>query len=643
MRRICRSFTIWYQLPQESVRHLAPSDYHTGIDERRPIHVRRAARAVADNQKREKTKTVKIPLSEYRSMLAKYLKPQTGSVVVLSVFLFSNIGLRLINPQILRYFIDAAKSGGVSANLIGAAFLFMGIALVQQVLSIFAAYFSEKVSWTASNKLRFDLMEHCLYLDMSYHNKHTPGEMIERVDGDVIAMGSFFSQFILQILGNVLLLLGILILLFLEDWRIGVGLTAFTIITFAALNACRNLAIPAWKALREKTAELYGYLEERMSGSEDIRSCDAIPFMLRGFYQLTRDRLKRQIRAALATNVIVNASFILFAVGNALALGLSAYLKQQNMITIGTVYLIFHYANMVNGPIQRITFQMETFQRAGAGITRIHEITHTESKIQDGMTMAPAERPVSVDFDGVSFSYGGEQSDEETVLEDLSFRLEPGRVLGLLGRTGSGKTTLIRLLYRLYDPTSGVVRLQDRDLKTLTLSSLRRSIGMVTQSVQVFEATLRDNLTLFSPDVDDQRVVEVIESIGLGDWYNTLDGGLDTTVKAGGLGLSAGQAQLLAFARIFLLKDPGLVILDEASSRLDPATEALLERAVDTLVRDRTAIIIAHRLSTVMRADEILILDGGRVRERGDRAKLQRNPASRFHKLLQTGLEEVMV
>ena len=221
-------------------------------------------------------------------------------------------------------------------------------------------------------------------------------------------------------------------------------------------------------------------------------------------------------------------------------------------------------------------------------------------------------------------------------------------IIGVAGGTGSGKTTLTRLLFRLYDVDEGAIALNGRDLRSVSLSDLRQHVGMVTQDVQLFEATVRDNLTLFRnrsnrnhPHIADADILTAVETLGLGDWLRALPDGLDTVLQSGGQGLSGGQAQLLAFARVFL-RDPKLVILDEASSRLDPATEQLLEKAIDRLLHGRTAIIIAHRLRTVQRADDILILENGRVLEHGRRIALANNPASRFHRLLQTGLEEVL-
>ena len=215
-----------------------------------------------------------------------------------------------------------------------------------------------------------------------------------------------------------------------------------------------------------------------------------------------------------------------------------------------------------------------------------------------------------MEFDGVTFGYG-----DEPVLEDVSLRLEPGRVLGLLGRTGSGKTTMTRLLFRLYDPTSGVVRVGGEDIRRIPVAELRRHISMVTQDVRLFHGTVRDNLTFFDETIPDGRLLEVIDELRMGPWLLALPDGLDTRLLSEG-GLSAGEAQLLAFARVFL-QGSGVLILDEASSRLDRSTEQMIERAVDRLVRDRTVIVIAHHLATVRRCDEIVIMEHGRIVEQG--------------------------
>jgi ATP-binding cassette subfamily B protein len=284
-----------------------------------------------------------------------------------------------------------------------------------------------------------------------------------------------------------------------------------------------------------------------------------------------------------------------------------------------------------------LTQQAESIQTIGASTERLADLRRVKTKIEDGPGVDMPSGPLSLTFDGVCFGY----VEDEQVLDNLSFGLEPGTVMGLLGRTGSGKTTLARLIFRLYDSTAGQIALGGVAVRDARLGDLRRRVAIVTQDVQLFQASVRDNLTFFDHSVPDERIQAVIEELELADWYQSLPKGLDTRLESGGRGLSAGEAQLLAFTRVFL-RDPGLVILDEASSRLDPATEARIERAVEKLLQDRTAIIIAHRLGTVHRADDIMILEEGHVAEYGDREQLATDPTSRFYSLLQTGLEEVL-
>jgi ATP-binding cassette subfamily B protein len=579
-----------------------------------------------------------ISLRQYGDLLAKYLKPQWVRVLLLAVVLLGGIGLQLLNPQITRFFIDTATQGGALEALTGAALLFLGVAIFNQILAVAATYLGENVGWTATNMLRIDLALHCLKLDMSFHKTRTPGEMIERIDGDVSALSKFFSQFVIQVLGNVLLMVGVLVLLLREDWRIGLALTAFAVLTVLVLGRTRGIAVSAMTAERQALATLFGFLEERFSGLADIRANGAGAHVMLGLYRAAREAYTKGRRAWAMDGLLWNITLGCFTLGLVAAFSVGAYLFNAKAITLGTMYLFFTYTELLRRPLDEITEQLKDLQKAGAGFARVQELYRIGTELQDGPGVDFHAGSLPVEFDGVSFGYG----DEEMVLRDLSFYVKPGHVLGLLGRTGSGKTTVTRLLLRLYDPASGVVRLGGRDVRDARLDQLRHKIGMVTQDVQLFQASVRDNLTLFDDSIPDDRIVRVLVDLGLHHWYQSLPNGLDTELGPGGGGFSAGEAQLLAFTRVFL-RDPGLVILDEASSRLDPATEQLIERAVDKLLRNRTGIIIAHRLATVQRADEILILDEGQQIEYGPRALLAGDRDSRFYSLLRTGLEEVLV
>ena len=575
-----------------------------------------------------------VRLRQYVELLVRYLRPQAGMVAALAVLLFTGIGLQLVNPQIVRYFIDEALAGSPVSRLIAAAALFTVIAVVQQVVNVLAAYASGRVGWTATNALRADLGEHCLSLDMSFHNDRTPGEMIERIDGDANELGGFFSSFVINLLGNVLLLAGILALLFREDWRAGLALTAFTAVMLTVLARMRHLAVAHSRAERDASTETFGFIEERLSGREEIWANKAKPYVDRRFRELMRTWFRADIRAGLMTAIMFDINGFMFRVGSAVSLAVGAYLFLNDLATIGTVYLIFHYTSLIGTPVQSMTRQLNTLQRATASLVRIFELFQNRRTVLDGDGPLAVAEP-SLRLEEVSFGYG----EGEPVLKDVTFDLRPGRVLGVVGRTGSGKTTLARLLVRLYDPDEGRILLGGEDIRGCGVADLRDSIAMVAQDVRIFHGTIRDNLTLYDRSVDDEHLLDVFDRLGIMGWYRTQPDGLDTPLGSGGSGLSSGEAQLLALSRVFL-KDPHVVVLDEPTSRLDRATEALIESALDELVAGRTVVLIAHHLATVQRCDDILVLDDGRVIEQGSRERLAADPRSRFHRLLQTGLEE---
>jgi len=582
-------------------------------------------------------------LARYWNLLARYLRPQWASVALLAVLILGHTGLQLINPQIVRLFIDTASVGGDPQRLVTPALFFLGVSIAAQTLALGVTYLGQNVAWMATNALRLDLTHHCLRLDMSFHKTHTPGELIERIDGDVGTLANFFSTLALRLLSNGLLVLGTLAVLFAENWRVGLVGTAYVSLAAMLLRQVQRPATQAWRGSRQAHAELFGFLGERLGGIEEIRANGGVPHVMVQLYRLMRTLLHQGRRARLMGSLtfIVGYSAFMIAVVTTLGIGSTLFLRQ--LITIGTVYLLLSYVNKLYQPLQEIQRQVADLQRAAAGVERVTELLNTQPTLIENARATLPPGALALACEGVSFHYSDGLGDNgaDNALTNVTFELAPGQVLGLLGRTGSGKTTLTRLLLRLYDPDAGTIKLGGIDVRDVGLSDLRERVGMVTQEVQLFQATIRENLTLFSKRVSDGQVRAALDALGLGEWCQAMPRGLDTQLKAGGHGLSAGEAQLLALARVFL-KQPGLVILDEASSRLDPATERLLEHAVGRLLQGRTAIIVAHRLATVQRADEIMVLENGRVREHGDRRALASDPTSRFHSLLQTGLGEAV-
>ena len=610
-------------------------------------------------------------------MMRHYLRPFRGRVALLTLLLLAGIGLQLLAPQLLGRFVDAATSGGDLANrLYILAGLFFAVVLAQKALFLLTVYLTEDLGWATTNALRADLTAHVLRLDMGFHKLRTPGELIERIDSDVGELAEYFSEIVVNLIGNGLLVAGIIVLIFREDWRIGLVALGYAVVMVTLLRVVQERMVKLFTRISQASAELLGFLEEHITGTEDVVPNGGSGYVMARLYPLLNTHARLRTRTYTLSTVVGAASTLLFVLALAASMGLAAVSYQSGAMTIGAVFTIVYYVGLLESPLDSVRRHLSYIQRALASVNRTREFFDLRPEVGTATTTGAAALPAGapgVAFVGVSFAYKDRRMtndelrmtneeeaaanselvtqhsslDTPTVLHDISFAIAPGRVLGVLGRTGSGKTTLTRLLFRLYDVDEGAIRLQFADIRDLPLADLHRYVGMVTQDVQLFAATVRDNLTLFNnydpsrPSIDDGHILDALETLGLGDWYRGLPDGLDTVLESGGKGLSAGEAQLLAFTRVFL-RDPRLVVLDEASSRLDPGTEQLLERAIDRLLRGRTGIIIAHRLRTVQRADDILILEDGRVVEFGPRAALAADPTSRFYRLLQTGLEEVL-
>jgi ATP-binding cassette, subfamily B, bacterial len=560
------------------------------------------------------------------------MRGRRGRLALLGVLLAVSSALPLAGPQLLRAFIDQAVAGRPIAALALIAGGYVAVAVSRQVLAVAAAYGATRLAWTITNDLRGLLLRHTLELDLSFHGTHPPGELIERTDGDVTALSTFVSSFVMRVVGSALTLTGALVLVMLEDWRVGLGLGAFATVAALTIARLRNSAVPQATERRAAAARLFGEIEERLAGAEDLRANGGGAHAVRRFHQATAALYRSARRAAHGTRRIYVITMAVFVAGGILSLAAGATLYGAGAITLGTVYLLFRYTSMLREPLEQISNELQNVQAAVAGFVRVGQLLAERPSVTDAGARTLPAAALPVELDGVGFAY----RDGVPVLDGITLHLPAGRVLGVVGRSGSGKTTLTRLLLRLADPTEGVVRVGGTDLREVQLAALRARVGLVTQDVQVFDASVRDNLTLFGTvDADEARLIEVLDGLGLGSWRRALPDALDTTLGPGGAGLSAGEAQLLAFARVFL-RDPGLVILDEAASRVDPVTEARIERAVDTLLAGRTAIIIAHRQATVARADEILVLEQGRVAEQGTRLALATDPGSRFARLLAT-------
>ncbi|ANS68568.1 ABC transporter ATP-binding protein [Streptomyces lincolnensis] len=581
------------------------------------------------------------------SVLIRYLRGERPSVLLLALLVPLGVGLQLVAPQMLRRFIDHTLTGSPADLLLAVAAWYLTAALGLLVVTVAGDAVAARLAWRGTNRLRADLVAHCLRRPSRFYQRHPPGELLDRVDGDVTRLTAVMSALVLEVLAQLLLVAGILGALFLLDWRLALVFAPFAAGTLLLLRGLVGRAMPFVAARQASSADLLGFLEERLAGAQDLRTNGAAAHTLADL-EARQDELYRRAHRAARVSVRWPATVqSLSTVSVVLALGVSVWLHDRGQLSTGTAFACLSYAMLLRRPLLAVTTRFHDLEEAAVSVRRLTELLRRDEDEEgdgaDGVegaerkTAAPRtgrlpDGPLGARLDGVFFGY----DPGEPVLRDVSFRLRPGERLGIVGRTGSGKSTVVRLLFGLQHPARGTVSVGDQDVAGLDPRALRRRVALVTQEVQILHATLRDNLTFYDPSVDDGRVRAALDEAGLTEWWRELPDGLDTVLGTGARGMSAGQEQLLALARVFL-RDPAVVLMDEPTARLDPHTERLLMPAMGRLLEGRTAVVVQHRPHALRNVHRVLVLDGGAVVEHGEQTTLAADPTSRFHELLRTG------
>ncbi len=614
--------------------------------------------------------------------LAELLRPDRARWLGLAALVAANALLLLAGPLVVRRIVDDATEGTTAAAVLRQGVVYLLIALAAQALAVGVAWFATIAAWRTTNGLRMRMAEHVLGLDHEFHRTHTPGELIQRVDGDVTSVSDFLGKVVPKAAGALLLVVGMLVVLTVLDWRIAVGMAVYLALSVVVVVRSRHRAVSESSDEMGSLARLYGGIEERLTAAEDLRSNGAATHTAWRFVEDSTDALASGVRRERAFLTMWWFVQMVLSAGWVLALVVGAVLVSNGAITVGTAFLLFQYVQLVSRPLEDVVHQLETVQKANGAMVRVIDLLAVRADIVDeGSTSAP-DGPLAVDFLAVDFDYAVERSAVERsavessaaadsavaksaaaksaaansaaesgasehspveeqrvgqpVLRGIELHIAAGHSVGVIGRTGSGKTTLSRLVLRLVEASAGEVRLGGVRIQDLPMAELRRRVALVPQEVELFGGTVRDNVTLFDATPTDAAVVDALTAVGLHELSTDVHRDLGSV----GAGVSAGEAQLLALARVWL-RDPDLVVLDEATARVDPVTEQQIEQAITDLISTRTAIVIAHRLSTLHAVDDIVVVDAGTIIEQGSRVDLLHDDDSRFRQLLSLALEDV--
>lgn len=572
----------------------------------------------------------------YIKVLSKYLKGQKLKLSILALAIFIRSGIQLLTPLLVSHFIDTAMNGTKgSSYLVQLSLVYIVLVLMVMGISLGIVYVSQKVGWMATNRLREDLVVHCLNLDMSYHNTKRPGELIEVIDGDINVLFNFFSRMGIILTSNVFLLIGVLAMYYKIDYRMGILQTLFVMCIWWALMKIKTIGVGYKKEERKNFTDLCGFVGETIQNTEDIAGVGAKGYVMTHFKRSMRKWRVIRKKSGLIDWVPFMVLLLLQAIGFGMVFGIGTYLWQQGAITLGMIYLFYDYTRYILQPVSAIQQEFTDLQNVGASLERIGELMACQSLIENKASDLKIMAQDHLKIDNISFAY-----DQRDVLKEVSLHIKPGESVGLIGRTGSGKTTLASLLMRFYDVQSGSIQIGKTNIQDLAITELRDHIVYITQDIQLLGTSIRNNITFYNKAISDRQIMDTVEKMGLSTWFAKFPQGLDTHIGNGGTGLSAGEAQIIASLRAFL-KNPSIVILDEVSSKLDLETEKQLQTTYKNLIKGRMAIIIAHRLQTIEEVNQIVIFENGKIIEQGKYSHLASDSESKFYNML--NLSEGMV
>ncbi len=544
--------------------------------------------------------------------------------MALAVFLsFGVIGASLLLPYLVRIGVDDYITNAtipVTARVSGLTTLaaIFGIA----VLAGFVAnYFQVTVlEWTGQNtmhRLRQHIYKHMLGLDLAYFNANPSGKLVTRLTNDVQNMHEMFTSVIVTLFNDAIRIIGILSLLYWLNWRLALLMSLLLPLILVVTLLFSRLARDVFRDIRTKLAKINAYLQEAVSGISLIQLFQREEVVGRNFAALNGSYLEAALRQIRIFGVFLPLLDVLSSAATAIIIGYGGLLVLRGEMTIGILVAFLSYMRLFFQPLRELSQKYSIVQSAMASAERIFQLLDTESSLALApKPLAPGATNGTLEFCGVDFGY----DPGKPVIRDLSLRVAPGETVAIVGATGAGKSTLVNLLERMYDPDRGRILLDGRDLRDLDPTWLRRKIGLVMQEIYLVPGTIRENI-LLDAAMEEADLRAIVERAQLADLVGRLPQGVDSRIGKGSLDLSAGQRQLLALARV-MVRDPEILVLDEATANIDSETEILVERAIEATLSQRTSIVIAHRLSTIQRADRIVVMDVGRIVEEGSHEML---------------------
>ena len=574
--------------------------------------------------KKQKSNTGNVIDFMLLKRVMKFAKPYKSHffVAAIAAILLSVLGpMRplLINHAIDNYIVIPNKEG-----LIKITQILISLLVLEGVIQFFYIYLSTWLGQHVIKDLRSKIFEHILSLKMKYFDNTPIGTLVTRTVSDIETIADIFSQGLLVIIAELLKLIVIIILMFYTDWR----LTIIALLTIPVLLVAtawfKNNIKRTFQDVRTQIANLNTFVQEHIVGINIVQIFNRENAEYQKFFDINTKHRDSNIKGIFYYAVFFPVVEVLSSVSIGLIVwyGGQAILDGKN-ITVGELIAFILFIHMMFRPIRQLADRFNILQMGIVGCERVFKVLDTDEKILDNGTLSIENTKGSISFKKVNFCY----KKDELVLKNLSFEIEAGKMLALVGRTGAGKTSIVSVLNRFYEIDSGDITIDGININEISLQSLRKNIALVQQEVFLFSDSILNNITLFDATISKEKVIAAAKEIGVDEFINSLPGNYDFVVAERGVTLSSGQRQLIAFLRVYV-RNPKILILDEATASIDTATEELLQLALEKLATNRTTIVIAHRLSTIVNADKILHLENGSVLESGTHNQLLKNKGS---------------
>ncbi|WP_434524521.1 ABC transporter ATP-binding protein [Photorhabdus asymbiotica] len=538
--------------------------------------------------------------------------PFKGTVMCAFLALTVTLLCDLGGPYIIRNYVDKATSGTTADQLIMLAIIYLFIASIGVMGSLVTSYMSTKAGWGIADTIRYKLFHHVMtVLPVLEIERRSQGELLESVEGNADIIGKTISKAGFKAIGNSALALGTLIIIFNVMPQAGIAMAIVIILVAYVLIQLTRLAVRRWLIARTEKARIFGFIGDSLHAMDDLQPLSQAHWPSVAFRKMLSVLLKIERKAYIGGRAFWPITQLFFALCFGIGFGFGLQLLGQDSISIGTLTMVYLYVDKLREPVEDMSQEIELLQKLFAALSLAAKTLSegTASKSPDNLL---PDGPLSIHFDNVDFSYGGE---ETQVLHSVNFYVAPGSKIGIIGRTGAGKSTILNLMCGFAQPDSGRVTIGNIDVSTIRPEEFAKKVAVLSQRSHLFSATLRENLTLFSNEISDDQIWDVLQELDALEWAKALPDGLNTLVGTNGRIMSEGEIQMIAGARV-MLQHCSLVIIDEGTSQLDPQTEESWLELLGKLSRNRTVVMVAHCLHTLSAVDEIIIIDDGRIKQR---------------------------